>query len=158
MKVSITACEGYEKEQVTSALQELLAPLGGLCWVKPGMKIAIKANLVSMLKPEAAATTHPALLTALMKMLVQRGAEVTLGDSPGGLYTRVYLERVYAITGMKEAVKAAGAKNQALSHSFPPSRFFFLSYHRFPGNANSNLYTKNLEILVKRQVVPKALP
>ena len=71
MKVSVCACEGYEKEQVQNALQELLAPLGGLCWVKPGMKIAVKANLVSMLKPEAAATTHPALLTALMKMLAE---------------------------------------------------------------------------------------
>ncbi len=110
MNVSICACEGYEQEQVRTALQEVLAPLGGLSWVTPGMKIAVKANLITMIKPEAAATTHPALLAALMKMLAEKGAEVTLGDSPGGLYTKAYLDRVYSVTGMKEAAKAAGAK------------------------------------------------
>lgn len=109
MKVSVTQCKSYNEAQADAALQALLAPLGGLDWVKPGMNVGIKANLVTFLKPEAAATTHPVLLCALVKMLRQRGAHVTVGDSPGGLYTKLYLERIYAVTGMK-AVEAAGAK------------------------------------------------
>ena len=109
-KVSITACASYEPMQVQSALKEALDPIGGLDWVRPGMKIAIKANLVSMLKPEAAATTHPALLQALAQMLCEKGAEVTIGDSPGGIYTKVYLDRIYAVTGMKEITKSTDAK------------------------------------------------
>ena len=49
------------KGDPSSALLEVLAPLGGLDWVTPGMKIVIKANLVSMMKPERAATTHPSV-------------------------------------------------------------------------------------------------
>ena len=45
------------------------APLGGLGWVRPGMKIAVKVNLISAMRPDAAATVHPALLTALTELL-----------------------------------------------------------------------------------------
>ena len=107
-KVSITACESYT--QARQALEEALHLIGGLDWVQPGMKIAVKANLVSMLKPEAAATTHPALLQALAQMLCEKGAQVTIGDSPGGIYTKVYLDRIYAVTGMKEIPKTTDAK------------------------------------------------
>ncbi len=121
--VSIVACPSYEEEVVTQALADVLAPLGGLDWVRPGMKIAIKANLVSMMKPEAAATTHPSLLASLVKMLVARGAEVVLGDSPGGLYNAAFVGRVYHATGMRE-VERAGAKlnqNYATAEATHPS-------------------------------------
>lgn len=106
--VSVVACPSYERETVRRALVELLSPIGGLEWVRKGMCIAIKANLVSMLKPERAATTHPSLLCALVEMLRERGATVIVGDSPGGLYNAAFLGRVYAATGMAE-VEAAGA-------------------------------------------------
>ena len=38
----------------------------------------------------------------------ERGAKVIIGDSPGGLYNAVALNRIYAVTGMKD-VAAAGA-------------------------------------------------
>ncbi|MBQ8600419.1 MAG: DUF362 domain-containing protein [Clostridia bacterium] len=107
--VSVVECKSYEQAEVEKALSALLTPLGGLDWVTPGMKVGIKANLVTFMKPEAAGTTHPALLCALAGMLKEKGAEVTLGDSPGGIYTAAYLDRVYAATGMKE-VERAGAK------------------------------------------------
>ena len=107
-KISIVPCSDYEKETVRPALEAALAPLGGLDWVTPGMTVAIKANLVSMMKPERAATTHPALLCALVEMLCEKGAKPIVGDSPGGLYNAAFLNRIYAATGMK-AVEAAGA-------------------------------------------------
>ena len=58
--VSLVACDSYDPQTVKTALEALLSPLGGLDWVHEGMKIVIKANLVSMMKPEEAATTHPA--------------------------------------------------------------------------------------------------
>lgn len=107
-EVSILACPSYDESVCAEALLQVLAPLGGLEWVRPGMKIVIKANLVSFMKPETAATTHPVLLCALTKLLRQRGAEVIVGDSPGGLYNSAYVERVYKATGMYQ-VEAAGA-------------------------------------------------
>ncbi len=107
-RVSVVPCNSYAPGDVRRALHEVLAPIGGLDWVIPGMKIAIKANLVSMMKPDAAATTHPALLCELVRMLRDKGAEPIVGDSPGGLYNGAVLGRIYRVTGMRE-VEAAGA-------------------------------------------------
>ena len=99
-EVSIVRCAEYTQDECTRALTQVLEPLGGLEWVQPGMKIVIKANLVSAMKPDKAATTHPALLAALTRLLIARGASVVIGDSPGGLYNAAFLNRVYAATGM----------------------------------------------------------
>jgi len=107
--VSITPCGSYDRQEVRDALCKLLEPLGGLSWVKAGMRIVIKANLVSMMKPEGAATTHPALLCELVRMLRECGAEPIIGDSPGGLYNAAVVGRIYSATGMKQA-EAAGAQ------------------------------------------------
>ena len=111
-EVSIVHCEKYDMETAEAALLQVLEPLGGLDWVKSGMRVAIKANLVSFLKPEAAATTHPVLLCALTKLLVQRGAQVVVGDSPGGLYTPAYVNRVYAATGVGAVEEFGGRLNR----------------------------------------------
>ncbi len=110
--VSIVPCPDYSDEAAEKALVSVLEPLGGLEWVKSGMKIVIKANLVSFMKPDSAAVTHPALLAALTRLLVRRGASVVIGDSPGGLYTGVYVNRVYAAAGTRAAEKAGAALNQ----------------------------------------------
>ena len=116
--VAIVKCETYTREECEAALSAVLQPLGGLSWVKPGMKIAIKANLVSAMKPEKAATTHPTLLAALTRLLLARGASsVVIGDSPGGLYNAAFLNRVYAATGMHEAEEAGAVLNRDFSQN-----------------------------------------
>ena len=125
MLVSVVPCAGYGEAETERALAEVLAPLGGLNWVTPGMKVGIKANLVSALPPEAAATTHPALLCALVRMLRARGAEVIVGDSPGGLFTKAYVNRIYAAAGMKLVEEAGARLNQDFSQreaEFPAAR------------------------------------
>ena len=115
--VSLAPCTSYDRDEVARVLREALEPIGGLDWVKPGMKIGIKANLVAQKKPEAAATTHPALLCELTRMLMERGAEVIVGDSPGGIYNSIYVNRIYNAAGMK-TVEAAGARlNQDFSEA-----------------------------------------
>ena len=104
--VAVVRCKTYNVEAVKPALEEALNAVNGLDFVKPGMKIIIKPNLVSFKKPDAAATTHPALLEALVEMLLARGADVTIGDSPGGPHS---LNRVYTATGM-DRVEKLGAK------------------------------------------------
>ena len=116
--VAIVKCETYTREECEAALSAVLQPLGGLSWVKPGMKIAIKANLVSAMKPEKAATTHPTLLAALTRLLLAHGASsVVIGDSPGGLYNAAFLNRVYAATGMHEAEEAGAVLNRDFSQN-----------------------------------------
>lgn len=98
--VVIVPCADYEPERVRAALEDLVARAGGLDWVRPGMRIGIKANLVSAMAPETAATTHPALIEALTAMLRERGATPVVGDSPGGLYNAAHLNKVYGAAGM----------------------------------------------------------
>ena len=109
MDVSIVRCADYSEETCVRALREVLVPFGGLDWVRPGMRVVIKANLVSAMKPEKAATTHPALLAALTRMLRERGAHVVIGDSPGGTFAAPHLNAVYRVCGLSEA-EAAGAE------------------------------------------------
>ncbi len=109
MDVSIVRCADYGEETCERALREVLVPFGGLDWVRPGMRVVIKANLVSAMKPEKAATTHPALLAALTRMLRERGANVVIGDSPGGTFAAPHLNAVYRVCGLSEA-EAAGAE------------------------------------------------
>jgi len=114
--VSVVSCPDYRPETVRKALSNVLAPLGGVDFVRPGMKIIIKANLVSMMKPDSAATTHPELLYALCHMLTEKGAEVIVGDSPGGLYTSAYVNAVYNATGVKKILETGAKLNQDFSH------------------------------------------
>ncbi len=107
--VVLTPCADYAEDHVTEALDRLLAPLGDLDWVTSGMTVGIKANLVSAMKPEACATTHPALLCALTRRLCERGARVIIGDSPGGLYTPAFVGHVYDAAGLS-ACEEAGAE------------------------------------------------
>lgn len=100
-RVSILPCPDYEPASCRSALEAGVAAIGGLSWVKPGMRVGIKTNLVAGMAPEKAATTHPALLRSLSELLLEAGAgEVIIGDSPGGLYTVAALERVYKAAGL----------------------------------------------------------
>ncbi len=112
LDVSVVPCDAYEHERCKAALQALLEPLGGLTFVKPGDRVVIKANLITFLKPDKAATTHPVLLSALTELLRERGATVIIGDSPGGPFSLPYLKRVYAATGLIDCEKAGAALNQ----------------------------------------------
>ena len=109
---AFAACKSYDDTEVSAALQTAVDAAGGLDWVTPGMRVALKLNLVSAMKPEQAATVHPAVVCALVKLLTARGAHVILGDSPGGLYTAAHLQRVYDVTGLR-AAEALGAELNA---------------------------------------------
>ncbi len=107
--VSIVRCSDYGEEECRHAMRELIESIDGLDWVRNGMRVAVKANLVRAMRPEAAATTHPALLCELVKMLREKGASVVIGDSPGGLYNPARMSHVYDVTGLR-ACEEAGAE------------------------------------------------
>ncbi len=120
-EVSIVRCDDYTPESCDAAIAGVLAPFGGLDWVRGGMRVVIKANLVSAMKPECAATTHPALLSALTRALVARGAQVVIGDSPGNLYNQTVLNHVYSVTGLHETEQYGAVLNQDFSQK--PAQF-----------------------------------
>ena len=113
--VSIARCESYDPQAVKQALLNALAPINGLDWVTPGMKIAVKANLMMRVKPDKAATVHPQVAFALCELLVERGASVVLGDSPGGPFSAAYLPAVYTSTGMRVVLETGATLNEDYS-------------------------------------------
>ncbi len=113
--IAIAACPSYESEDIKKSLSKVLDAIGGLDFVKPGMNIAIKANLVSAAAPEKATCTHPALIAELTRILTSLGAKVIVGDSPGGPFTESYLNIVYRISGMNVIESCGGDLNRNFS-------------------------------------------
>lgn len=107
--VSYSPCADYEYSRVKAALEDALSHVTDFSWLHAGMTVAVKVNLITFAHPDKAATTHPAVVCAMCEMLIERGARVIVGDSPGGLYTAAYVNRVYSACGM-DAVLQYGAE------------------------------------------------
>ena len=103
--VSLRKCASYDYEKVSDALLGALSDIDGLSFIKPGMTIGIKANLVTSMAPEKACTTHPILIKRLCEMITDLGANVVIGDSPGGLYTSAFVKGTYRGCGMTAMVE-----------------------------------------------------
>ncbi|MFO7915458.1 MAG: DUF362 domain-containing protein [Candidatus Krumholzibacteriales bacterium] len=80
--------------------------LGGMKkFVKPGEKVLIKPNISWDRKPEQAATTNPAVVTAVIEMVKEAGAEeITVADN-----TCNNAQNSYRRSGIKKAAEEAGA-------------------------------------------------
>jgi uncharacterized protein (DUF362 family)/Pyruvate/2-oxoacid:ferredoxin oxidoreductase delta subunit len=107
--VSIVQCPSYDKaaEGVHQAL-ELLGGIGR--FVRPGDLVVIKPNMVAKKHPKEAATTHPAVVRAVIREVEQAGGRVVIAESPGGPYHAGILKSLYTGCGMHEAVQGTGAE------------------------------------------------
>ena len=121
--VFIAGCTDYSRPAVDRAVSDIFAALGGADkYIKSGMTVLIKPNLVGRQTPENAATTHPGVVAALARLVQAHGAAAVIGDSPGGLFTRARLKSVYDATGMTAAAAETGA---ALSYDLGYSEIHF---------------------------------
>lgn len=101
--VSLHKCDTYEDEVVYIALKQVLDDLGGMeSMVKAGMKVALKPNLLLPQSPDNCATTHPALIGAAGRLVIEAGGEPFLVESPGGLYNKTVLKNLYKSCGMQD--------------------------------------------------------
>ena len=110
-KVVFVPCETYQQNDVNIALEKLLQELGGLeHFVQPGQKVLLKVNLLMKKPPEAAVTTHPSLVEALINKIHVLGAKVIIADSPGGPFTKSWIKGIYHESGMEEITQKTGAQ------------------------------------------------
>lgn len=106
--VSVVGCDAYEIQTVRRAVTAALAPLGGMhCFVRPGMRVLLKPNLVNGAGLERAITTHPAVVRAVVEQVQEAGGTVLIGDSPGGPLTNG--PRVYRKSQMSDVAQQTGA-------------------------------------------------
>ena len=114
---ALVPCADYAPETVRRALETAIAAAGGLDWLRPGMRVGVKLNLCAAKKPEAAATTHPVLAAELTRILTGRGAQVVLGDSPGGPFVAPLMHRLYETAGLRACEAAGGTLNEDFGYT-----------------------------------------
>lgn len=108
--VSAIAASDYSAVAMEAAVAGHFANLRAEELLRPGMKVCLKPNLLMRAEAEKAVTTHPALLTAVIKRLKTMGIDdIVVADSPGGPYTRGALEGIYRASGIAEAAEKGGA-------------------------------------------------
>ena len=108
--VFVHRCEDYNEERLYLILKESFDALGIGRAAFDGKKVLLKPNLVMAKNPDAAATTHPAVLEAILRILSGRAAEIVIAESPGGLFNRQRLEGIYRTCGIAEVAERHGVR------------------------------------------------
>ena len=104
-EVAIVKCPVYGLAE--AAVREVIALLGGMGrFCKQGDTVVIKVNAGGAFPVEVADTTHPAVVAAMVKLCKEAGAIVKVMERPG---FNDKAEKVYTVTGIKDAALAAGA-------------------------------------------------
>lgn len=98
--ISIQKSDNYTAKVMELAVNKHFDALGVADDLSPDTKVLIKPNLVTPRKPETATTTHPELVFAVVKWLHLHGVRnITIADSPGGIYTPQTLKNTYNMCG-----------------------------------------------------------
>ncbi len=105
-EVSLTACPDYDESRVFEAVNKAVELVGGIKkFVKPGQKVLIKPNMMGGHPPEAGITTHPMVLKAMIRLVINAGGKPAVGDSPGYDDPR----KAFVACGFKQVCDDTGA-------------------------------------------------
>jgi len=73
-KVAIMQCETYETDKLMQKINAGAELLGGWRqWVKPGMNVLLKVNLIGPMPSGSAAVTHSEFVRAVIRILKNYG-------------------------------------------------------------------------------------
>ena len=82
--VVLQQLDNYGRQATKAAIEELLRPLGGIgAFVQPGQRVLLKPNMLAGKGVDAAVTTHPEIVRAVIELAQNAGGIVSVGDSPG---------------------------------------------------------------------------
>ncbi len=111
-KVYLAPCKNYAKETAQEAFLPMLENIirdNGFGMDFTGKKVVVKPNLLAKRVPGAGVTAQPVFVELAARYFIEKGAEVVIADSPGGLYHAKLLEKLYETTGMQSAAENSGA-------------------------------------------------
>jgi uncharacterized protein (DUF362 family) len=87
-------------------IKSLLNPIGGIKnIVKKNDRVLLKLNLLNASYPDKAVITHPKIIEAVAKEIINVGGIPIIADSPSGQFTRRRLFKVYQKAGLIELSK-----------------------------------------------------
>ena len=82
--VALVTCPDYDPQRVLAALRRGLGLLGGAGrFVSRNERILLKPNVLTGAAPERNVCTHPAVFAGVARLLLEAGARLSYGDSPG---------------------------------------------------------------------------
>jgi uncharacterized protein (DUF362 family) len=109
-KVAIVRCKNYQEDRVERAVSKCINLLGGISnLINKNEKVFIKPNLLRASLPENLIITHPTIIKSIAKLVLNLGAKVIIGDSPGGNFNKTSLSKVYELSGLKDISEEIGA-------------------------------------------------
>lgn len=110
-KVALCRCHSYEQSEVKEALFDGLDLLAaGDVLPGSGQTVFLKTNLLMGKSPDSAVVTHPAVVEAVATYFKGRGAEVIIGDSPGGPFLPGLLKAAYQAAGLVGVAERTGSR------------------------------------------------
>lgn len=110
-KIYALKCSDYDENIVKECVYELLnRQTEELGFEISGKNILLKPNLLAKRTPNMAVTTNPQILKYAALFFTERGGEVLVADSPGGVYNASILKGVYKVSGIERAAEEGGAK------------------------------------------------
>ena len=109
--VALVGCEGYGRERTYEAVKRSIDLLGGIDrYVKPGQRVLLKPNILSPSTPDKCIATHPDVIYAVAKILVDQGCKVMIAESPGAgtIYSAANMKKAYETVGYAQVAKDLG--------------------------------------------------
>ncbi len=106
-KVSVVKCKSYDEELVLEKVRKALDLIGFK--VKQGTNVLIKPNALMGKEPKQAVTTHPAIISAVCRILKEKKCHISIGESAGFMVsggTDYALEK----SGIKKVAEEYNAK------------------------------------------------
>ncbi len=100
-EVSFVSCKNYNS--VYKSVKKAVDMIGGIKkFVKPKQKVLIKMNCVGNKEVSRAATTHPEVIRAIIRLVKEAKGIPYVGDSPAGF---LRFSQAVEITGIKKVCK-----------------------------------------------------
>jgi uncharacterized protein (DUF362 family)/NAD-dependent dihydropyrimidine dehydrogenase PreA subunit len=102
-------CSAYNREDVLAAVKSAIESAGGFPPLA-GKKVLLKPNLLSDTGADKAVSTHPEVIYAVGKLILDAGGILQIADSPGAgiLYTPRNIRRVYKKCGIADVARELG--------------------------------------------------
>jgi len=102
--IAVSECHSYDHEEVRESVTECIELLGGARrFASRGDRVLLKPNMLMAASPERHVTTHPSVIEAVAEVFLDLGAEVSIGDSPGGSFRNI--ERFWRATGILDVCR-----------------------------------------------------
>jgi uncharacterized protein (DUF362 family)/Pyruvate/2-oxoacid:ferredoxin oxidoreductase delta subunit len=111
-RVALVKCAAYDLPVLKRAIRAALDLIGGIgSFLSGGRKVLLKPNLM-MPKPAGfPANTHSLFIRAVAELFLEKGAEVTIGESAAGSQAGVsFTKASLAKSGLEEIAREIGAK------------------------------------------------